>query len=425
MRNINKTGKMDNVAKISVIIPIYNTDAYLRECLDSVVGQSLAELEIICVDDGSNDNSSSILKEYAEKDERISIYTQENQGVSIARNNGIKHATGEYLYFFDSDDILEENVLEKIYNTAKERKLEVLYFDGSSFSNSEECKEIAYKYHDYYTRKNEYPEVTTGPQMLVAMLQNEEYRVAPVLCLVEREYALKCHLYFPSGIVQEDNYFTYCCILNAKRAGYMKVSCYKRRIREGSIMTKKPAFKNAYGYFIVHLKMREFLEQLQLSNEEERAASDIIYRNFRSAEKIFEQLDDFEKEMVNTLPEQERILFKAYIVNHVELKNKYEKDEEKILLKLQKIEQKSKFEKEEFQKKLKKTYEEKSEINAKLQKTYQEKSEINAKLQKTYQEKFERGVEIKQLKEKLKNYEKQIEELSKNPGVKLAHFFKS
>lgn len=422
---------MEQIAKVSVIIPIYNTEDYLKECLDSVISQSLTEIEIICVNDGSTDNTASILKAYEKKDHRISVYTQENQGVSVARNNGMKLATGEYLYFFDSDDILEENVLELIYNTAKERKTEVLYFDGSSFSNSEKCKEIAYKYHDYYTRKNEYPEVTTGPQILVAMLQNEEYRVSSALCLIERVYALKYHLYFPSGIVQEDNYFAYCCMLNAKHAGYMKLSCYKRRIREGSIMTKRQEFRNAYGYFIVHLKMREFLEQLQLSDEEEKAASEIMYRNFQNAKNIFEKLDDSEKALADNLPEQERVLFKAYIGNNIEtkkrLENKYNKLQSDSFEKVQKMKQKE----EELNAKLQKTYQEKSEINAKLKKTYQEKSEMNAKLQKTYQEKSERGLEIKELKEKikqmkdeLKKKDKQIEEMSKNPGVKLAKLLK-
>ncbi len=423
MEHVENIEKKDDV-KVSVIIPIYNTGKYLKECLDSAISQSLKEIEVICVNDGSTDDTEDILRDYEKIDARICVYNQKNLGVSVARNNAIKHATGEYIYFLDSDDMLEKDVLCELYNIAKERKLEVLYFDGTSFSNHNECQELAERYHNYYTRKNEYPEVTTGPQMMLEMLRNEEYRVTPALQLVQREYLLKNQLSFPVGIVQEDNYYSYCCMLSARQAGYVKMSCYKRRVRKDSIMTKKQAFRNSYGYFIVHLKMREFLEQQKLSEEEEKAAAEIMYRNFQNAKNIFEKLDDEEKKLANHLPEQERMLFKAYIVNAVEMKEKLEEKHGVIhagnASRLQEIQQRQ----DELNDKLQKTYQEKSEINAKLQKTYQEKSEINAKLQKTYQEKYERGLEIKKIEEELKQKEEQIEEMSQNPGIKLANWLK-
>ena len=87
--------------KISLIIAVYNVERYLRECLDSVVNQTLKDIEIICVNDGSTDNSLNILKEYAKKDERIKIITQENQGLACSRNNALKIATGEYVLCVD------------------------------------------------------------------------------------------------------------------------------------------------------------------------------------------------------------------------------------------------------------------------------------------------------------------------------------
>ena len=97
--------------KISVIIPVYNAEKYLRVCLDSVVNQTLEDIEIICVNDGSTDKSSNILKEYAEKDGRIIILTQKNQGAAIARNKGISVAKGEYLSLLDCDDFFELDML--------------------------------------------------------------------------------------------------------------------------------------------------------------------------------------------------------------------------------------------------------------------------------------------------------------------------
>lgn len=109
---------------ISVIIPIYNMDSYLRECLDSILGQSLKDIEIICVNDGSTDYTQSILEEYSWNDTRIKVLTQENQGVSAARNRGIKKATGEFLFFLDPDDWLpDEKVFEDLYTAAKENNV--------------------------------------------------------------------------------------------------------------------------------------------------------------------------------------------------------------------------------------------------------------------------------------------------------------
>ena len=92
--------------KVSVILPVYNVSEYLRQCMDSIVGQTLKDIEIICVDDGSTDDSLEILKEYEAKDKRVKVIEQKNAGAGAARNNGLAIATGEYLSFLDSDDIL-------------------------------------------------------------------------------------------------------------------------------------------------------------------------------------------------------------------------------------------------------------------------------------------------------------------------------
>ena len=121
--------------KVSVIIPVYNAEKYLRECLDSVVNQTLKDIEIICVNDGSTDNSLKILEEYASNDNRIKIINQDNQGAGIARNNGIKQAHGYYLYFLDSDDYIEIDALKKLYTKAQEYNTDIIIFNYSAFDN--------------------------------------------------------------------------------------------------------------------------------------------------------------------------------------------------------------------------------------------------------------------------------------------------
>ena len=100
---------------ISVIIPVYNVEKYLRRCLDSVIAQTYQNLEIICVDDGSIDDSGKICDQYAVRDARIKVIHQENQGLSAARNRGIDAADGEYIAFVDSDDYILEDMFERLY----------------------------------------------------------------------------------------------------------------------------------------------------------------------------------------------------------------------------------------------------------------------------------------------------------------------
>ena len=105
--------------KISVIVPVYNCKKYLAKCLDSLINQTLTDIEIICVDDGSTDNSYGILQKYAENDDRIKLYQQKNQGVAIARNTALQYATGEWLAFCDGDDTVPLNAYEKLYALTK------------------------------------------------------------------------------------------------------------------------------------------------------------------------------------------------------------------------------------------------------------------------------------------------------------------
>lgn len=104
--------------KISIIIPVYNTEKYLSRCLDSAINQTLKDIEIICVNDGSTDNSLDILKEYAAKDNRIKIISKGNEGAAITRNIGINVATGEYIGFIDSDDYVDLDYFEELYSNA-------------------------------------------------------------------------------------------------------------------------------------------------------------------------------------------------------------------------------------------------------------------------------------------------------------------
>ena len=124
--------------KISVIIPVYNQEKYLEQCLDSVLGQSLDDIEVLCIDDGSTDDSINILERYGLKDRRIKILQQENGGAGAARNNGLRHARGKYLSFLDSDDFFDPDMLLKAYEQAEKDNADFVVFESDHYLEDEE-----------------------------------------------------------------------------------------------------------------------------------------------------------------------------------------------------------------------------------------------------------------------------------------------
>lgn len=121
------------MATVSVIIPVYNAERYIAQCLDSVLAQTLRDIEIICVDDGSTDGSVAILKRYAARDSRLRLIRQKNAGAGAARNQGLREATGEYLSFLDSDDFFEPDMLEKAVAQARQYEAEIVVFNSDQY----------------------------------------------------------------------------------------------------------------------------------------------------------------------------------------------------------------------------------------------------------------------------------------------------
>lgn len=135
---------------VSVIVPSYNTEKYIGECIESVLSQTLQDIELIIVDDGSTDGTFSIAKEYAERDPRVKAIQQQNQFAGVARNNGMAHATGEYLYFLDSDDFIDRDMMKSMYAAAKSCDADVVVCRSRNYSmKTGEHHAIAYALRDY------------------------------------------------------------------------------------------------------------------------------------------------------------------------------------------------------------------------------------------------------------------------------------
>lgn len=141
-----------NEIKVSIIVPIYNVDKYLRQCLESLINQSLEEIEIICVNDGSTDNSLQIVQEYANKDNRIKVIDKENAGYGHTMNRGLDIAQGEYIGIVESDDFVKSNMFEVLFNTAKQNKVDIVKSSFLFFWGEKSIIQPAelLKYSEYY-----------------------------------------------------------------------------------------------------------------------------------------------------------------------------------------------------------------------------------------------------------------------------------
>lgn len=157
---------MNKAPVLSVIIPVYNVEQYLAEALLSITEQSFRDMEIICINDGSTDGSAKILESFSQKDERIRVISQENHGLSSARNRGIDAATGKYIYFFDSDDLLEHTAFKELIARMEQDDLELLFFDVIPFAEEGISENNLKTYEKSYRRTSSYPGVLSGKMVL-------------------------------------------------------------------------------------------------------------------------------------------------------------------------------------------------------------------------------------------------------------------
>lgn len=248
-----------NEIKVSVIVPVYNVERYLRQSILSIINQTLKEIEIILVNDGSTDNSLSIMKELAAKDNRIKIFSQPNHGQSIARNIGLIHATGEYIYFFDSDDLLEDIALEECYNKCQLHQLDFLFFDADIFSEDN----ISMEFNSYSRTYKFIDKTYVGTDLLKEQFRKKSFSASVCLTFISKKYLDSLNLYFYPGIIHEDILFVFQLYLKANEIGLIKKTYFHRRLRPNSTMTTTFSKNNIMGYLTVcrELKSIKYLYQ--------------------------------------------------------------------------------------------------------------------------------------------------------------------
>ena len=255
---------MNNI-KVSVIIPIYNPGELLRKCIDSVLNQTLNEIEVLCIDDGSTDDSKEIIMEYCQRDSRFKLISQENSGSGMARNNGISLSKGEYIVFLDADDWIEPNMCEALYNHAKNLDVDLVLFDnvwhredGSvsefvHFSSDEFNQDFNNNIFDYHSVNDKIFDGYFG------VIWTKFYKSS---------FIKENNIEFPKHKLYNDIEFHIKSIILAKTISYCpKVLYHYQKAGHNSLQTSYRGKKEAMVFYDVMVSIRDFLIGEKLMGE--------------------------------------------------------------------------------------------------------------------------------------------------------------
>lgn len=299
------------MAKVSIIIPIYNSEDTLEKCLDSVIAQSYKDIEIICVNDGSADNSLKMLKKYAKNDSRIVIIDKKNEGVSRARNDGLKIATGKYITFVDADDYVEPNEIEEMYNAIVKNRVDV----------------VRSNYSVHYKNSNK---IDVGDLAGIANKTLKKDKIKEVFLSKVLDGSLPCFVYlimikkeildeeilFREDIHMMEDVIFYIELINKIGSMYvLDKSLYNIYFNEnGATNSSKNYERNIFNVVLVNKYIKEILYKNGLDNDENirllnlanvNAITDFVFRHYLAgldAISVCERLSE-DKNMISILEE--------------------------------------------------------------------------------------------------------------------------
>ncbi len=326
-----------NKIKTSVIIPVYNTEKYLDACVESVLAQTQQEIEIILVDDGSTDGSRRIIEKYEKTYSFVKAVFQENQKLGAARNAGVKIASGEYIYFLDSDDYVREDLFEKCYQEARQNDLDFVMFDAKAFvEDIDELRDGCADEAEVYDRSNIGidTKIYTGIEFWNRYFTCHGIYSNAYLVYLSADFFRHNELYFEAGVFYEDMDWIVRVYECAERITYIPYKMYYRRIHAGSIMT--------VSYNDIHMRSCIFICKKMIEmliNEEKMSKQDMIlpvlseiFRRFCEIFQIYCQ-----EKRVDSVWE-DLISFYEYLVSrHSSVGEKSKDFQGKILLAIERI----------------------------------------------------------------------------------------
>lgn len=240
--------------KVSIIVPVYNAEEFLADCLNSIICQTLSDIEVICVNDGSSDNSSDILEDFRKRDARVRIINKENGGLSSARNVGMKNATGIYIGFVDSDDWVDENYFELLYKLAIENSADVCMANVKRFYTLSNSIDMISDIGDLINE--------IRPNLVVKVNDRKKVIATSIVCnkLFSRDFLNFNDFQFWEGLFWEDNPFTVMTTIRANKIGIVRDSYYYYRIHSGNMIISAASDRKSFDLFEIMAKLKQFFD---------------------------------------------------------------------------------------------------------------------------------------------------------------------
>lgn len=274
--------------KFSIIVPIYNVESFLKECIDSVLLQDFQDYELICINDGSTDNSLEVLRTFS--DSRIKIINQENQGLSCARNAGLDVAAGEYIWFIDSDDKIAEHSLSELKKLIDQKPYDLIFFNAKVFFDNKELEEKGWF---------EYKRSSIGEIQSVSFFEKETINKSLIVsaCCYSFKREVYHNLRFIPDIYHEDNpFFIHLIFKNQNASCYiLDKELFLRRVRDNSIMTSKKSLKHFLGYSTSIHELLEYKHRNNINNiYYDKFLSNLIMGLFHISKQIDSNSCEFE-----------------------------------------------------------------------------------------------------------------------------------
>lgn len=288
---------------ISVVIPVYNVEKYLSECLDSVINQTYKNLQIIIVDDGSTDFSGKICDVYAEKDNRITVVHQKNAGAGAAKNTGLELIDGDYFSIIDSDDYIELDMYEKMVNSLEKYNADIVQclFRNVFVNDSFDRK---------YKIKGNYPKVLTSKSCLKEYLYDWKYAIFWNKLFKK---SLLQNIKFPVGRKIDDEFFTYKLVCNAKKVVNIDNILYNYRMRKTSVMNENNSDRLIYDRIDCFVERYDYIRKKYPSLDKKyltKLYDSLLYykTQVNNTEKLEKYISKIQKPKINKIDKINEIM---------------------------------------------------------------------------------------------------------------------
>lgn len=283
--------------KVSVVIPVFNVEPYVEECLRSVMNQTLSDIEIICIEDCGQDGSKDIIKRLMNEDSRISLFVNEkNQGLAAVRNQGMERASGEYIYFLDSDDMIKEDTLRALTELAASENLDVCIFSADFIFEDEKLAERFGK--DPAKYKGTYPDVMSGKELYKKWMKLWDWMPSQPRYFYRRQFLEENEIRFVEGQLHEDESFAFDVLMKAERVRVINEPYFIRRFRKSSIMSGGVTMKNVQSC----LQIIDHVMNHATEDEELRCAMDYyVAKLIRDTSNKYRAVRDGKKKEIEIL----------------------------------------------------------------------------------------------------------------------------